>query len=969
MTKYITSTSRNLDPSLTNYESVVFQTGKPLLDSELNLVQDISLISNKPSGVLSNKKDIFDDYVFDTTPNTLTMSAFDVRVKNKVLRIAYSNSVIAGDSKNYISLSSPPVSQKSTTFVFLEVWRSLVSPATLANARLRIGDNVQLGDSITIDSDTFTCGTHFDLGADKYITALNIANAVTSGSAVVTADSKGTDFVFLTLNDTVPVNTTSLAITVTPATGFSSGVNIPNTNKIYIYGNVLSTSANWLNDDIYDTTLNAESTKRIQYQYRFRTVNNFDPVPYPDGFTNTFAVKAQGTSGSPSSYSFIKSTDDNGLWVAGYGDLTSANTLGSIDGYVYGLPICFVNRRNSGGFNPINPNGGLLSTHTGASAFWLDLPELLIPAGISDRPDGLFADLVASVDVTDLRKKVIDILDSEKVLTEQTQFLLDNNLKTIQRDGRDRFYIGNQTTDGDRSTTPLVCDAIDYYGTTQPSTFGNLLGNPDGLRRRWSSYPNVEKVIATVTLSDTDPNAFSYVDKAGVTFKWYEDDEIILDFGNYIVPPNYVPATDLFPAGTRITNILRAWHDDGHTTTTVSQNVQFKKIEFISNTKVSLILDKNTFTVNGGLSTNSDYSMVGDTDNGDVGSDRNIFIEMSLCYPEGVGLSATPILITPDASIYPNGSVINESSLFPSQYEAGPIVNFEEGSRSISLEYVQQQQTIELVSKNNFSIITPFKFYGDGSTYTTDTQYEDQETPAGYASVLNTSDFNKSDARILVTPLSNAGQTLVSLKYYPLNPNIAKTMIYYRYLASQTNSPTGASITLEPIYISKSMYVIQTSKGSLSQAYPYPNASDMVGIHSDLDINEWDFRTNAQISINDFNINAGMLVLNNMMPIDQNTNLTITTKTTSTEGHTIYTSASGYLPVTYASPMTSEVQHKNVIPMLCKATSDTTYFRKGEIVLVLISRYAELDTENKITLGSEYTVASVYNTKNRLIIE
>ena len=209
----------------------------------------------------------------------------------------------------------------------------------------------------------------------------------------------------------------------------------------------------------------------------------------------------------------------------------------------------------------------------------------------------------------------------------------------------------------------------------------------------------------------------------------------------------------------------------------------------------------------------------------------------------------------------------------------------------------------------------------------------------------------------------------MSLKYYPLNPNIAKTMIYYRYLASQTNSPTGASITLEPIYISKSMYVIQTSKGSLSQAYPYPNASDMVGIHSDLDINEWDFRANAQISISDFNINAGMLVLNNLMPLDQNTNLTIATKTTSTEGHTIYTGGSGYLPITYASPMTSEVQHKNVIPMLCKATSDTTYFRKGEIVLVLISRYAELDTENKITLGSEYTVASVYNTKNRLIIE
>jgi hypothetical protein len=964
MAKYITTTSRNLDPSLTNYESVVFQTGKPLLDSELNLVQDISLVNSKPSGITSNKKDIFSDYVFNTTPNTLTLSAFDVRVKNKVIRIAYAND---NTGSNKISLSSPPATQKSTTFVFLEIWKALVSPATLPNARLRIGDNVANGDTITIGTDTITCGVDFVLGADKYVTALNIANALSSLSNVVSSDSKGTDFIFLTLDTTVSISTTSLAITVTPATGESSGLNIPANNKIYIYGNVQSLTGAWLDDDIYDTTLNAESTKRIQYQYRFRTVNNFAVDTYQDGFSDTTNVKAQGTNGSPTSYSFSASSTDNGLWIAGSGNQASATALGTVDGYVYGLPICFVNRRNSGGFNPVNPNGALLSTHTGATENWLDLDPIVIPAGLSDRPDGLFADLIADVDITDMRKKVIDILDSEKLLTEQTHYLFDNNIKTVQRDGRNRFYIGNQITDGDRSTEPLVCDAIEYYGFTQPNTYGNLIGYADGLRRRFSSYPNVEKVIATITISDDDPTAFAYVDKVVGTFNWYENDEIILDFGNYYNAGFFNPVTDSFPTGTKIIDVLRAWHDDGHTTTAVSQNIQFKKIEFISATKVSLILDKNDFTVNGGLSTTSNYQMTGNTTDGDVGSPRNIFIELALCYPEGNGLSATPILLNPDSSVYPQGSVINESSLFFSEFEDGVLASFNDTNREIALEYVKKIQTIELVSKSATEILTPFKFYGDGITYFV--QYEDQEVGAGYSDVLNTSDYNKSDASVLVNALTNAGQTLVSLKYYPLLANKARTMVYYRYLASQTTIPSGLTIDVEPIYISKSMYAIQTSKGSLSVSYPYPSASDMVGIHSDFDLDEWDLRANAQISISDFNIDAGMLSLNNFMPIDINTDLTFTSKTTDSQGNTIYEGGSGYLPVTYSSPFSSEVSHKNVLPLLCKAKSNTLYFRKGEVLLVLISRYAELDSENKITLGSNYTIASIYNTKNRLMME
>ena len=306
------------------------------------------------------------------------------------------------------------------------------------------------------------------------------------------------------------------------------------------------------------------------------------------------------------------------------------------------------------------------------------------------------------------------------------------------------------------------------------------------------------------------------------------------------------------------------------------------------------------------------------------------------------------------------------ADLFFSVFERGPIFSFEEEKRSVSLEYVAKEQTIELVSNSATEILTPFKFYGDGITYYV--EYEDQEVGAGYSNVLNTSDYNKSDASVLVNSLTNAGQTLVSLKYYSLKANVGRAMIYYRYLASQTNPLTETSVTLEPVYVSKSMYAIQTSKGSLSEAYPYPSASDMIGVHSIYDISESDMRANSQISINDFNVDAGMLTLNNFISVDLNSNIVISGKVTDSQGNTIFENASGYLPTTYSLPLSSAVQHKNVLPMLCKATSNTKYFRKGELLLVLLSRYGQLDADNKIRLGSEYTITSIYQTKNRLLI-
>ena len=52
--KYLPSTSRDLDPTNYAWDSIVYQAGRPMLDSELNLTQDILNKKNTlPSGMIS----------------------------------------------------------------------------------------------------------------------------------------------------------------------------------------------------------------------------------------------------------------------------------------------------------------------------------------------------------------------------------------------------------------------------------------------------------------------------------------------------------------------------------------------------------------------------------------------------------------------------------------------------------------------------------------------------------------------------------------------------------------------------------------------------------------------------------------------------------------------------------------------------------------------------------------------------
>jgi len=130
---------------------------------------------------------------------------------------------------------------------------------------------------------------------------------------------------------------------------YPSTLNKPNGSAIYKYGNIEG-GFSYLADDLLDPAIGEETTERIQLQYRIRVVKGLINLgTNPDGFDPT-VVKAQGAQATPPSvggYTFTNMREelgDPGLWRAGDG---TANVLGTVDGYVYAIPICIVFRRNS----------------------------------------------------------------------------------------------------------------------------------------------------------------------------------------------------------------------------------------------------------------------------------------------------------------------------------------------------------------------------------------------------------------------------------------------------------------------------------------------------------------------------------------------------------------------------------------------------------------------------------------------
>lgn len=604
MADYISSTSRDLDPTNRSWVSVVYQSGKSILDSELNLTQSIANLPSMksiPSGFISEYPISTNEggFIFyDSTDgnfqaNHLVIKPFYVNLSGHEVYISGTNDS-NGTGYNYIDLGVPPNPTgtapdiKRTDFVFLEFWFALVNPATDATGWFRVNANASLstGDQISLDGTQFggnlitlVADTDFNIGASEAETARNIRDAINAVNTLgvnVTATTRGTGFVFLTFDGGTNANQIVLssvisvdasAITVKDPSGGSNGTGVPSANKIYYAGNTQSHSSAYLDDDIIDTAgLNEETTRRVQMQYRFRVysdIYNFgtstgdgvNPKVQPDGFSNANIFAQGGTSSAQSGYTFSRATDgtfprnDTGLYYAGNGSEAHATALNTVDGYVYALPVSFVFRRSLGSFDPeIQANNGLLHDHAQTTNGFIDEGATkTIPANKSDRPDGLFADQIAETDVLDLRKRVFPRgVDYSAELDRQFSLLLDNQLNTWFMDSSD-FRTDFANGSGELTTAPLVCDEIgrsNSLGGPNTNNRGAFIRNFDKVTNRFSDVPVLSRLVLEIYPDGTNNHQTAISVAGNVSNKWYEDATVSIDLAKLESNSNFRFWTD-----------------------------------------------------------------------------------------------------------------------------------------------------------------------------------------------------------------------------------------------------------------------------------------------------------------------------------------------------------------------------------------------------------------------------------------
>lgn len=864
------TTNKNYGPAVSGYlipdgrswETVVTQAGKPLLDKELNLSQDLDggaaqedLRRAMPSGWLS------DDFLATSDPvgaiYTSLAVANAIKIPNGLKAhvngwlLNVSNSYANGFNQLDLTAGPAGAGAKRTDLVILEVFRRLISASPSTVGKSATGRIWQQG---------------------------NVATDPT--------------------NDLI--------------------LNFP--------------------DDILDTAVGAETTKRVQVQYRLRVVTGVDVFTYPYGLEDPAVVafsvptNAATPNGVATTFTYANqsSAGDPGLWIAGDGNPT--NTLGTVDGYMYAIPLLAVFRRNTTAFDRVtNQNGGVASP------------------GPSDRPDGLFSDIVADTDLVDLRQGVSSTGWSlSELLEKNVNLILDNSMRT---------EIGSFSGGGGSvGTTLLMEDEIGISttngGTTPTSGTtpgGPLIGEFDTIRRRFSD----RAIVETVTVALPRPGGGA----------WVDFDSVTIDPTDLTVYP-YVGFNwaAFAPADVQFIDVLSL-----HWSGTVAGSKYLDAEPYIAG--MSGLGNAPVVSVNINFGT---ITALGLTHN------EILYVTLLVGYPTGVGLTKTPIqdysnnsfaFTTTDPSLVPSLTAA------PVSYSAMASQELDFPHREAHLEYVTSSITFVYRAGTAPSNIALLPERVSTPTVTV--------VCAPASATSGTVDSSGRVVTLNAVPAADATVTITytALRPMPQPPALTPALpevqmaVYYRAAAPQMarSSSLASPFSVVPRLVSQQMYSFTAGSGSQDEAYPYATAYVQTGgIAISPYSGESELAASAEISVADFNAMTGMLKLPVYVPMVANPeSLIFTGLGGDVEGRSFFSSVPpGYVPNAYAQDLSNPDRHKNVLPLLAELSTDSVLGHKGQLVLVLITRYAVFDETNGVffDLGAGNTTsASVFRVKGLLL--
>lgn len=320
-------------------------------------------------------------------------------------------------------------------------------------------------------------------------------------------------------------------IDVDPAApGISPGK--PQRGFLYRFGNVES-GFSYLPDQLVDSDVNFETTKRVQIQYRIRVVRGIDIAKYPEGFdlTTVFAMGALSSESAVSFTNMRETLGDPGLWRAGTADPT---TFGTVDGYVYAIPMFSVFRRNGAGFSDVGNIAGAFNRNSSAALRTDSIVysnKITLPNNISDTDVSITVTSIAGtifegmISYGEAYFKIGDeiIRVNNVTQTGPTSFVITFDrgqlqttirshlittelvLYTIRPDG---LFADQVTMTDVLDMRHSVADKFDYSSILDTSLISLLKGN---LRTSWKRYGSTNSAGPVILYGDRITNGSIFV--------------------------------------------------------------------------------------------------------------------------------------------------------------------------------------------------------------------------------------------------------------------------------------------------------------------------------------------------------------------------------------------------------------------------------------------------------------------------
>lgn len=320
---------------------------------------------------------------------------------------------------------------------------------------------------------------------------------------------------------------------------------------IYKYGGI----SNGTTVEEQNFMFGEKETSTYQLRWNIRVVDGIDYKNHPLGITDFSKVAAKGYLDSPSEYTYKLLEDEKCLYIAGDG-INTREELKSSDGYIYGIPLFIVKRRNLAQFSAANPSGGVNCVNS---------------ESISSRPDGLFSNIVYPRDIIDVRNSVSmsgfnykALLDQEFDRFLRSDFRSRELLKTYHgiaktKDDSNVVYYasfdgtttpekGGQTNFSEDKAvySPVPTGlGLDLYGANKSAVGITGVINTKGTINLLVNFDSVERDsrCAIVSLVDSDNNSVYEIYNTGRHLKLDIDNKETLNFQHQLQGFGYVRVT------------------------------------------------------------------------------------------------------------------------------------------------------------------------------------------------------------------------------------------------------------------------------------------------------------------------------------------------------------------------------------------------------------------------------------------